>query len=720
MAYTCYAEYVRALYTAMQTIQKEYNHFSEFTGMGRPPLPGQPGDWTPWLISVRAPAASQSDRAQRYNQAVADFISYTDQIAQLAARGDSCKTLDDYRKKFRYIIDSQTKNYYCKEQFRLHGQPVEGCRFVFEGPKSIRLAPGDKDAVRLQCNGIKVKNIQVTDPADDLALPPNQRSAHRDAFQLIPANMALNDVYIDRLAGAFLENASIDQCEVTAEKSVLQGIFMSDGLFRNVSVTNNFIRTAGSHFISINGAMTGCKVTNNILQQVPKGKPPRILLDPARLGGNMADDGNLYILSFAPGSEYQYGDVEIHGNQFIGVDANGQSKVLPEQVIDNRDKIPQEPVSTRRDSIFLRNFNFEKFLQQYSTWTLGDFKQNDPAGFRRLEAWLVQRITEYRDNKRLDSYAGAPVLRLPSKEQKKKLLPVLEGALAWLERNEPEVLNRKLAELNSYTTAAGERKSLGALRSFIIKRLASRNGEIELAADLAPVEQARRNAQLKWFLAEPLEVDRPHAAVLPQNFSTLAIRAQPLSATVGETITFRVNEADYFQPGDELGYYWLVDNQMALEPEFTLNTRLMNPGDHHIRLTVHKRNGQPLFGSARFSLAAADEPQAPYVRPLRAYGELKEAIRVSHSKLQAGEHLSVRLDESFVNQQAQQARLVYAWRHDGSSTVLHGPLYDIETDTLDAGELVIWVTLHLEDRATGGHTQLSGVAVVAVADALIV
>ena len=123
---------------------------------------------------------------------------------------------------------------------------------------------------------------------------------HRDAIQLIPP-MQNN---LDQFAGAILEDTTI-QDNIISSVAKLQGIFSTDGAFRNLKIINNKIATAGEHKISILGMLSGEVRGNTDLE----GGELDIKIQPLRLGGGTPIT-NFFVLGFAKNCSYQYEHIE--------------------------------------------------------------------------------------------------------------------------------------------------------------------------------------------------------------------------------------------------------------------------------------------------------------------------------------------------------------------------------------------------------------------------
>ena len=115
--------------------------------------------------------------------------------------------------------------------------------------------------------------------------------------------------------------------------------------------------------ISIAGVLTDCEFSNiklyqqeNFSEEHP-APTPEIVLFPVRIGGNMADDGMLYILDFKKGSGHEYGSFIdtnnklylVGSNQAKNIKVNDYRKIIPERFktmsCGLTDFIPQPPIT---------------------------------------------------------------------------------------------------------------------------------------------------------------------------------------------------------------------------------------------------------------------------------------------------------------------------------------------------------------------------------------
>lgn len=163
---------------------------------------------------------------------------------------------------------------------------------------------------------------------------PFMQMGHRDAFQLIPE--PANGV--DRFGGVQMRNVSVSG-NVVYSDGALQGVFASDGAFRNLHIRDNSLQIGGQHTISISGMLSGSIMGNTDINNNPLADS-KIALYPLRLGGG----ANIYVLSFRNKSTlrptddnyYQYEDI-------LGVPA---TRDFRRQVT---------PETAGRNSVFYRN-----------------------------------------------------------------------------------------------------------------------------------------------------------------------------------------------------------------------------------------------------------------------------------------------------------------------------------------------------------------------------
>ncbi len=118
---------------------------------------------------------------------------------------------------------------------------------------------------------------------------PYLRMAHRDAIQLIPGTQD----GINQFGGAVMSNVSVSGNLIYSD-GALQGIFATDGAFRNLHIRNNHLQIGGEHTITINGMLNGSIIGNTDINNQPLADS-KIALYPLRLGGG----ANIYVLGFS-------------------------------------------------------------------------------------------------------------------------------------------------------------------------------------------------------------------------------------------------------------------------------------------------------------------------------------------------------------------------------------------------------------------------------------
>jgi len=445
------------------------------------------------LATAKTNLANYSKRA---DEALVVIANHPALLAKLEADNDIYLTPPEKQDECLYIMDGET----CKSSginwnavVKNLGEDItenESANFVFKGKQDIELT-GDHqtDALRVWQHNVTVEDLKIIDNR-------TYTDAHRDAVQLIPPPIfdTVNGVYVrmaDQMAGAILENTTISGCEISAPFGPLQGIFASDGLQRNLTISHNDIGTCGAHAISISGLLDGGKITDNTLRELPGGQRPTISLYPARIGGNMADDGVISILSFA-GSKtlcpMQYGEVEAYGNVLIDQAGNHH----PLDIDDARNLIPHTLLKL---AIGLQDFDYHRYLGDYSTLTLGQYKQHDAFGAEQMMQWLTLRKKEFTEGREQGNPLGAV-----SNEQKmigeRFLIPALEA----LKNGSADDI--RLVDLE-YT----------AIRSFAMKRLAIMQGTVDPLIDIA-LGNERRDMMLRFFLTPEQRSDKVKLAYI--------------------------------------------------------------------------------------------------------------------------------------------------------------------------------------------------------------
>lgn len=386
--------------------------------------------------------------------------------------------------EYLYVLDPETcqaSTINWTEVCNNAGQAIEEPEvdfFQFSGKKDIELSGEHQtDAVRVWNHNVRIEDLKITDNR-------SYTDAHRDAIQLIPPPIHRfeDGVYIrmaDQMAGAILENTTIEGCEICAPNGPLQGIFASDGMYRNLRIRNNDITTQGSHSIAIAGLLNGGEISGNTLHQAAGGAIPTITLYPARIGGNMADDGVVSILSFAEndsGLAYEQVSVEGEPNRLIKTDGTGGNL----DVEDVRHLLPDNYLKL---AVGLSDFDYNAYLADYSALTLRGYRERDPFGAQKMEEWLALRTEEFANGREEGNPLG-PV----SDEQRKIGERFLAPALAAMRDESAEDI--RLPDLKHT-----------AIRSFSMKRLAIMRGVVEPLIDVALVNE--RRTHMLEFLLEP-------------------------------------------------------------------------------------------------------------------------------------------------------------------------------------------------------------------------
>ncbi len=118
---------------------------------------------------------------------------------------------------------------------------------------------------------------------------PYLRMAHRDAIQLIPGTAD----GVNQFAGAVMNNVSVSGNLIYSD-GALQGIFASDGAFRNLHIRSNHLQIGGEHTITIAGMLSGSVMGNTDINNNPLADN-KIALYPLRLGGG----ANISIIGFS-------------------------------------------------------------------------------------------------------------------------------------------------------------------------------------------------------------------------------------------------------------------------------------------------------------------------------------------------------------------------------------------------------------------------------------
>jgi hypothetical protein len=195
-------------------------------------------------------------------------------------------------------------------------------------------------------NAANQEIIRLQDASDDPLMPKILRPigtfdslGHRDAIQLIPP---VNDG-IDQFSGATLADTTL-QDNVISSTARLQGIFSTDGIFKNLKVINNQIDTAGEHKIVILGMLSG-EVSGNTDRD---GNALEVKVQPLRLGGGTPLT-NFFILGFSEDCSYQYEHIE--GISGTAADRRSKKVVRGNKAYDQRQ--------------YFLDFNMDRFIEHY-------------------------------------------------------------------------------------------------------------------------------------------------------------------------------------------------------------------------------------------------------------------------------------------------------------------------------------------------------------------
>lgn len=436
------------------------------------------------LATMRSNLVSYQARAAAARQVLAEYPAKLKALEQANAVFSAPPEKQD---EYLYVLDEESCEASCINWEAVAANPgqelVAAVQQVrFQGKQDIALT-GEKqtDAVRVWNHHVLVDGLCISD----------QRcytDAHRDAIQLIPPALGKHEggKYIrlaDQMAGTVMENVTVQGCQVVAPHGPLQGIFASDGMQRNLKLLGNDISTCGSHSISVAGLLEGGEISGNILREVAGGEMPRISLYPARIGGNMADDGVVCILSFAAEADkpaMAYGSVAVQQPNRL-LRANGTETIAP--VDDMRTLLPDNFLKL---GVGLTDFHYHAYLDDYSRLTLGEYRLHDPWGAQQMQAWLTLRVQEFTQGREANHPLGQP-----GSEQQTIGERFLKPALQAMQDGSVEQI--RLVDLEHT-----------AIRSFAMKRLAILHGTVAPLVHIAL--QNRRRALTLPFLLEPQQL----------------------------------------------------------------------------------------------------------------------------------------------------------------------------------------------------------------------
>ena len=581
----------------------------------------------------------------------------------------------DKQHEYRYVIDTETCKYLCQEH-----KLEEDATLSFSLPDTIELKDNQTDAVRVWRHNINVENLTIRDYRDDI------KSAHRDGIQLIPPPSYRETTIdgkktlvkqADQMVGTILNDVTISHCDILAPTAALQGIFSSDGMCKNLKISHVSVGTHGGHAISIAGVLSGCEISHVTLRQQTGSVAPEIALYPFRIGGNMADDGMVYILGFKEGTGYNYDPIIQTGNKRY---LTGQSQPEDITVSDYRGKIPDKFV---RFTLGLKDFDYLRYFHDYTTWTLADFKQNMSAEYQQMKEWVNRRYKEYSTGVRTpeaDRIDGK-LFELPniSPEQKDPkeygVRDMLKKAKQLLASEDSTRMNMRLPELQET-----------AIRSFAMKCIAIKHGKPEPLYNLGRTLNIHRKAYLhylmpaSYFADENLnDTNNPYRHLFehqsnnsttqkPENGKTpkagdayssdadkelaKAVRIAPdLSIPQGKPIAFYFdfNDSSKYKQGYTFKWSVLENNtvksKQGAETYYSISSKTLALGDNRVNCAVSKTGEKTERVIIRFNVAEAEEStstQAPVVKstPLKTqdsfipHGQddsLHKALRVSPS-----------------------------------------------------------------------------------------
>lgn len=506
------------------------------------------------LINAQANLATYQQRAASAEKVLAEYPS---KLKALAASNDLFLAPTEKQNEYLYMLDEESCQASCinwdeydassHENLLINGEPI-----VFKGKDNIQLtSPEQTDAVRVWTNNVIVDGLVISDQR-------TYTDAHRDAIQLIPPALGRHEgeQYIrlaDQMAGTIMDNVTVQNCQIHAPNGPLQGIFASDGLQRQLCIRDNVIATKGAHSISLAGVLTGCEISGNTLQEVAGGELPKINLYPARIGGNMADDGVVCILGFATEPKQpvlDYAPISVQrANQLKRLDGS----ISEAPINDMRRAIPE---SFLRLGVGLTAFRYHTYLASYASLTLEQYRQFDPFGAQQLEAWLQTRIQEFTQGR--PEYHPLGVV---GAEQKTIGERFLQPALKAMQTRTVEQV--RLVELD-----------YAPIRSFAMKRLAIMHAQVQPLVYLGLANQ-RRELALK-FILEPQQLTNLNKAAY--------FEARVLITGTGQ-VAANLNFNLFF---DAANYYTATTNakgELALS-NLPLSAAVLMPKDANLTWTL--------------------------------------------------------------------------------------------------------------------------------------
>ncbi len=491
--HTEYAHYARVIGHSDEIIQR----LTPYLTTGDPKnLEKQISDFEGYL----AGAKKDSDRIkiqQNIDGARAKITQYTGEITQ--ANQDKTEaeqqltSLERNNEVFKsvkqneslYTIDTDTSKAWCKRNGTGAEAKEKGiCQCKLINKKDIAYSASDQvDALRIWNNNTYLKGLVITDSR-------SYDEAHRDAIQLIPPpvieeekkeGQVIRNRMVDQMAGAILTNTHIEDCHISSPKGTLQGIFGSDGFIESITIKDNTINTFGGHFISLAGLLNKngkSIITGNVLTAKNPQIEPSIHLFPGRLGGNLADDGMIYVLSFSSQDSKGYGSIPSGSNTVNPL--SGSAKSI--EVLDERSIVPKRHIAL---SFGLENFSYQGFYNAYTKKTLGQFKAEYSSDFQDLRNWLTKRINEYSHPEQWETLRQP--LGKPSKEQQTGVLKILREA-------------KTAIDIGSNSDVRIPELQETPIKTFVLKKLAMHHGKLAKLDYLEGKLLTRRNNMLEFFL----------------------------------------------------------------------------------------------------------------------------------------------------------------------------------------------------------------------------
>lgn len=434
------------------------------------------------------------------DEAVANYQESAAQLQSLIDHNNTYLAPHDMQDEYLFWLDERTCNQLLKAPSEVAVDQNNRC--FFKRVEPIVLEAEQTDAVRVSANHVTLDGLVVEDTrAYD--------TAHRDAVQLIPPPKVQKSIVdgrkvstrlADQLAGTVLNDVIISGCQVRSDAGVLQGIFASDGLFSNISINQNDIRTRGVHSISLAGLLDRSHITNNVLHQINPDVEPAVRLYPLRIGGNTAEEGVVIVLSFAESNQYAYDKPVFTGNVIRR--PNGDE--APALLQDMRNHIP---VDFEEFAVGLNHFDYDSYFFAYTHLSIGDFKTEYATEYASMRNWLATRIDEYSNlipghtaasAESTDEFLhDAPVAdeEVPAYiiEKTEKILPRLIESLATLDQEEADM------DSTFWATRLGSLHD-SPIRNYVMKAIAIRHGEIELASGLSDGGDERQAENLRFLL----------------------------------------------------------------------------------------------------------------------------------------------------------------------------------------------------------------------------